>query len=161
MISFSIARVVIVASEQAGRSAANALMRMGLGGVSLVANLDLARQLCAAGSADACLVVLPLPIPDELPQWTAESEAPGREAGIPSLLLADMVTPYVTKSARNAGYLAAISAQLPQRLLYRWIGALLQKRQQARPAERNRRDVPRVEAAHALVDEASDADKLQ
>ena len=161
MISLSIARVVIVAGEHTGRCLVDALTRMGVAGVRLVSSPDVAQQLCAAGSADACLVVLPRPVPDELPQWTAETKAPGCEAGVPSLLLADMVTPYVTKSARNAGYLAAISAQLPQRLLYRWIGALLQKRQQARPAERNRRDVPRVEAAHALVDEASDADKLQ
>ena len=161
MISFSIARVVIVAGEHTGRCLVDALTRMGVAGVRLVSSSDVAQQLCAAGSADACLVVLPRPVPDELPQWTAETEAPGCEAGVPSLLLADMVTPYVTKSARNAGYLAAISAQLPQRLLYRWIGALLQKRQQTRPAERSRQDVPRVEAAHALVDEASDADKLQ
>jgi len=161
MISFSIARVVIVSGEQTGRCLVDALTRMGVAGVRLVSSSDVAQQLCAAGSADACLVVLPRPVPDELPQWTAETEAPGCGAGVPSLLLADMVTPHVTKSARSAGYLAAISAHLPQRLLYRWIGALLQKRQQTRPAERSRQDVPRVEAAHALVDEASDADKLQ
>src|SRR5262249_51155745 len=112
MISFSNARVVVVAGADTGRTLVSTLTRMGLGGVRLVANPDQARQLCTAKSADACLVVLPRPVPDEAPQWTAETGAPGREAGIPSLLLAQVVTPYVSKSARRAGYVASVPADV-------------------------------------------------
>ena len=84
MISFSNARVVVVAGAETGRPLVHTLTRMGLASVRLVANPDQARQLCTTKNADACLVVLPRPVPDELPQWTAETGAPGREAGIPS-----------------------------------------------------------------------------
>lgn len=158
MISFSVARVVVVAGEGAGRPLVHALTRMGFAGVRLVASPDQARQLCAANSADACLVLLPRPVPDEAPPWTAETSAPGREGGIPSLLLADVVTPYVTKSARRAGYVASIPADVSSRLLYRWVGALLQKqaRRQAGGAARKRGqpNVPLADAMHALAHDA-------
>ena len=164
MMSLSIARLVVVC-DQSDRSLVHALARMGLEDVRLVATPDEARQICAIDRVDACLAVLPSPIPDEAPPWTVETVAPGRETGVPSLLLAEVVTPYVAKSARTAGYLAAIPANAPPRLLYRWIGALLQKQaqQQGRTAaaDRGRRDILAADAVHVLVDEASEGGKFK
>jgi hypothetical protein len=150
MISFSTARVVVVAGEEAGHPLVNTLTRMGLAGVRLVASPDLARQVCTASGADACLVLLPRPVPDEAPQWTAETGAPGREAGIPSLLLAQVVTPYVTRSARRAGYVASVPADVSSRLLYRWMGALLQKQRRRAGEAMGKRARPRVPPADAM-----------
>ena len=155
MISFSNARVVVVAGAETGRPLANTLTRMGLASVRLVANPDQARQLCATRNADACLVVLPRPVPDEAPPWTAETGAPGCEAGIPSLLLAQVVTPYVTKAARRAGYVASVPADVPSRLLYRWMGALLQK-QRARESV-NERARPKVPLADPMLAHSHEA----
>src|SRR5262245_48420111 len=154
MISFSHARVVVVAGADVGRPLVNTLTRMGLAGVRLVANPDQARQLCTTKNADACLVVLPRAVPDEAPPWTAETGAPGREAGIPSLLLAQVVTPYVTKSARRAGYVASVPADVSSRLLYRWMGALLQKQRRENTNERARPKVPLADAMQAHSHEA-------
>ena len=156
MISFSNARVVVVAGGEAGSPLVHTLTRMGLAGVSLVASPDQARKLCTAKGADACLVLLPRPVPDEVPQWTAETGAPGREAGIPSLLLAQVVTPYVSKSARRAGYVASVPADVSARLLYRWMGALLQKQRRARESQSEdaRPTVPLADALHAHSHEA-------
>jgi hypothetical protein len=135
-MSLAIARVIVVAGDRRGRTLVDALTRMGIAGVRLVATPEEARRLCATEYVDACLAVLPSNIPDDVPHWTVEADAPGRDAGVPSLLLADVVTRYATKSARNSGYVAVIPADIPPRLLYRWIGALLQKQaqQQARGA---------------------------
>jgi hypothetical protein len=156
MISFSNARVVVVAGAETGRPLVQTLTRMGLAGVRLVANPDQARQLCAAKSADACVVMLPHPVPDEAPPWTAETRAPGREAGIPSLLLAQVITPYVARSARRAGYVASVPADVSSRLLYRWMGALLQKQRRAQDSasERARPRVPLADAMQAHSHEA-------
>ncbi len=156
MISFSNARVIVVAGSETGRPLVHTLTRMGLEGVSLVANPDQARQLCSAKRADACLVVLPHAVPDEVPQWTAETGAPGREAGIPSLLLAQVVTPYVSRSAKRAGYVASVPADVSSRLLYRWMGALLQKQRRTRDnmSEPGRPKVPLADAMNALNNEA-------
>src|SRR5262249_61573585 len=108
-----------------------------------VANRDQARQLCSAKRADACLVILPHAVRDEAPQWTAEPGAPGREVGIPSLLLAQVVPPYVARSAGGAGYVASVPADVSSRLLYRWMGALLQKQRRAR-GNMNARDPAHV-----------------
>jgi hypothetical protein len=167
MISFSLARVVVVAGDHSGGVLVHALTRMGLAGVRLVATPEEARQLCAVDSVDACLALLPPQVPDELPRWTAETDAPGRKAGVPSLLLAEAVTPYVTKSARSAGYVAAIPAKVAPRLLYRWIGALLQKQaqRQARTAAaagaNGRPEVPSADALHPLALEPPVGGKLQ
>ena len=155
MISFSNARVVIVAGSDTGRPLVHTLTRMGLEGVRLVANPDQARQLCSAKRADACLVILPPAVPDEAPQWTAETGAPGREMGIPSLLLAQVITPYVSRSAKQAGYVASVPADVSSRLLYRWMGALLQKQRRTRDnmSERARPKVPLADAMNALNNE--------
>jgi hypothetical protein len=165
MISFSISRVVVVAGDGRGGSLVDSLRRMRLAEVFLVETPDEARRLCAANSADACVAVLPRMVPDEAPRWTVEADAPGRDAAVPSLLLVEAVTPYVAKSARNAGYVAAIPDDVPSRLLYRWIGALLQKQaqQHARTAatERGRVAERPSDAVPAVAHEASAGGKLK
>src|SRR5262245_706493 len=158
MMSFSVTRVVVVAGDDDGEFLVHALTRMGLAEVQVVATLDEATGLCATNSVDACLAVLPRAVPDERPSWTVEAKAPGREAGVPSLLLANVVTPYVAKAARSAGYVSVIPSDIPSRLLYRWISALLQKQaQQARTigGQRGRLNVLPPDAAQALAQDAS------
>jgi hypothetical protein len=127
MNSFADARVVVVAHEDSGRSLAQSLSRMGVGRVTIVPHPEEARLLCDAGRGDMCLVVLQRPVPDEIPAWTDETEAPGRKSGIPSLLMADVVTPHILRVARRSGYIATIESHLPSRLLYRSLRALLQR----------------------------------
>ena len=124
-VTFTSARVVVAADEGCGDALIDAMARMGVASVQRVHCLDAARGLCAAGGADACLVVLPRAVPDELPSWTANSEAPGR-GYVPTLLLAEAVTHHVRSSARFAGYAAVAPIGLPPRMLYRCIGGLLQ-----------------------------------
>src|SRR5438876_8385569 len=104
------ARVIIVAGHESGRALAQVLSRMGLSGVRIVPSAHDARLLCESNHADACLVMLPRALPDEMPRWSADSEAPGRGAGVPSLLIAEVVTPHLARFARNFGYFAAIPA---------------------------------------------------
>lgn len=120
---FATARVVVVADAECALVAA--IGRMGVVGVKRVARIDTAQAMCDAGDVDACIVVLPKFVPDDCPPWTAETEAPGR-GRVPSLLLADPVTPYVRQCARTSGYVAAVPLGLSSRMLYRTIGALLQ-----------------------------------
>src|SRR3954470_11001057 len=127
MNSFASARVVVVASDSSGRSLAQSLTRMGVAGIIVVSNPDEARLLYDAERADMCLVLLQSPVPDELPGWTAETEAPGHKGGIPSLLMADVVTPHILKNARHSGYIAVVESRLPSRLLYRSLRALMQR----------------------------------
>jgi hypothetical protein len=103
------------------------LARMGFADLRTVDDLAEARCICAAGEADACLVVLPPAIPDEAPRLTADADAPGRGVGVPSLLIADALTPHLIESARSAGYAAVVARRVKQRLLYRRLGGLLQK----------------------------------
>jgi hypothetical protein len=115
----------VVADNGCGDALIDAVVRMGVASVQRVYCLEAARGMCASGGVDACLVVLPRAVPDELPAWTANSEAPGR-GRLPALLLAEAVTHHVTSSARFAGYAAVAPLGLPPRLLYRCIGGLLQ-----------------------------------
>jgi DNA-binding NtrC family response regulator len=131
MESFGRARVIVVASRDCGRSLAQSLSRMGLAGVRIVDSPQEAQVLCQTNRADGCLVMLPREVPDEIPTCSAESEAPGRAAGVPSLLVADVVTPHVARSARNSGYFATIPTGIPPRMLYRTLRALLQRRQRS------------------------------
>jgi hypothetical protein len=55
-----------------------------------------------------------------------EGDAPGLCCGVPALMIAPVVTPQLRRSARRRGYLTAISATIPQRMLYRRLGAALQ-----------------------------------
>jgi hypothetical protein len=100
--------------------------------VSVVPHIEEARRLCQAGAADACLLVVRNFGADEHSAMNLELTAPGRESGVPSLLLADVVTPYVAQAARRSGYLSAVPMTMTPRLLYRRISALLQKSRRVR-----------------------------
>jgi hypothetical protein len=127
MKSIQNARFVLVSADESDRPLLTALSRMQPRSVTLVPALDEARKLCEAGTVDACLVVIPGAVPDIAQRLDVETEAPGAQAGTPSLLFARVVTPYITAAARRAGYAAAVPVRLDRRMLYRRIGALLQK----------------------------------
>ena len=122
-VRFKSARVVLVALES--RQWVGTLTRMGMSHVCCVSEIKAARTLCDARGVDICLVVLPRVLPDEKPRWDARTDAPGR-GRVPSLLFADVATPYVRRAAACAGYHAVIPADVSARILYRCIGALLQ-----------------------------------
>ena len=133
MDCFVSARVIVVAGRDSGRALVQSLSRMGLSDVQTVASPQEAQSLCESYRADGCLVMLPPAIPDEVPRWSEESDAPGRAAGVPSLLIADVLTPHLLRSARNSGYFATIRTGVPPRMLYRSLRALLQRRRQSNP----------------------------
>jgi CheY-like chemotaxis protein len=135
MKSIKRSRIVVVADSDQGRVLTARLRRMEVAEVTAVAALEEARQLCQSGRADACLVAIGDPVPDCAP--TPEGEAPGRAYGIPALMVAPVVTPYVRRAARRFGYLAAVSAATPPRMLYRRLGAALQHRGAARRRSRH------------------------
>ncbi|MGC2074187.1 MAG: hypothetical protein WA694_23210, partial [Pseudolabrys sp.] len=118
--------VVVIDSEHL----AARLRRMEVAQVTAVRGLEEARLLCQSGNADACLVAVDAPVPDGVPMQ--ESDAPGRHCGIPALMIAPIVTPHLRRAARRGGYLAAISATIPPRMLYRRLGAALQGRHAVR-----------------------------
>jgi CheY-like chemotaxis protein len=130
MKSIRVSRIVVVADNDQGQVLAARLRRMEVAKVTAVANLEEARRLCQSGGADACLVAIDAPVPDGVP--AAESDAPGRCCGIPALMVASVVTPHLRRTARRCGYLAAVSAAIPPRMLYRRLGAALQHRRAAR-----------------------------
>lgn len=88
----------------------------------------------ACASTDACIVAFDDAVPDA--KLMVENDAPGRNCGVPSLMVVPTVTPYLRKTARRCGYMAAIPAAIAPRMLYRRIGAALQLR---RAASRRRR----------------------
>jgi hypothetical protein len=122
-VRFKSARVVLVAADR--RPFVGMLARMGIADICCVSEMTAAHALCDAGGVDACLVLLPRAVPDELPDWDPRSDAPG-SGRVPSLLFADVATPYIRRVAANAGYHAVIPADVSPRILYRCIGALLQ-----------------------------------
>jgi hypothetical protein len=132
-VSFASARFVVLAGDGCGDALIGAIVRMGVAGVQRVRSPDEARCLCAAGAVDACLVVLPPARPDEIPAWTADNEAPG-QGRVPTLLLADAVTPHIKHCVRARGYVAAVPLALPPRILYRCLSALLQSARRAEPS---------------------------
>jgi hypothetical protein len=113
-------RVVVVIDSEHGHILAARLRRMEVAQVTAVAGLEEARLLCQSGNADACLVAVDAPVPDAVP--AKESDTPGRWCGVPALMLAPVVTPHLRQAARRRGYLAAISATTPPRMLYRRLG---------------------------------------
>lgn len=127
MNSFARARVAVVASDRSGLAIVHCLRRMGLAAVHGLSDIEQARLLCASGRVNACLVVLAPPVPDQIPPLRVESGAPGRGTGIPSLLIADVLTPHLLNTAGRAGYIAVIPGGIAPRLLYRCIAALLQQ----------------------------------
>jgi hypothetical protein len=125
MKSIKFSRVIVVV-DSGDHILVARLRRMEVAKVTAVTGLEEAQRLCQAGAADACLVAIDSPVPDGVP--AAETDAPGRFCGIPTLMVAPIVTPHLRRMARRCGYLAAISAAIPPRMLYRRIGAALQGR---------------------------------
>ena len=125
MKSIRRARVVVVTNSEYGLLLAARLRRMDVARVTEVPHLEEARRCCQSGEVDACIVALDDRVLDTMP--IAESDAPGRGSGVPSLMVVAAATPYLRKSARRCGYLVVVSGQIPPRMLYRRIGAALQR----------------------------------
>jgi len=134
MKSIQRAHIIVVADSDQGFLLAARLRRMDVARVTAVAGLDEARTMCERGGADACIVAYDDALPDAAP--VPEKDAPGRGSGIPSLMVVPVVTPYLRKSARRRGYLAAVPATIAPRMLYRRLGAALQWRRAARRRSR-------------------------
>jgi hypothetical protein len=113
-------------SEHGGARIAARLQRMAIGRVTTVARIEEAKRLCRAGGLDVCLVVLGGTVPDAVPE--ALSDAPGQSVGVPTLIVAPVVTPHLRKTARLCGYVAVLPGRIAPRMLYRRIGAVLQGR---------------------------------
>ena len=101
MKSLRYTRVVVIADTVSGCSVMARLRQMELLQVAAVAGLQQARAICRDGGADACLVIRHNSDFDDRPLTAAEEDAPGRATGVPSLLLADVVTPHLRKAARR------------------------------------------------------------
>ncbi len=123
--------VVDDADSHGGEGLAARLRRMAIGRVTTAAGIAAARHLCRAGGVDACLVVIGDVAPDDAP--AALADAPGQAFGIPTLIVAPVVTPYLRKTARLRGYVVVLPAKIAHRMLYRRIGAVLQGRSRRRP----------------------------
>jgi hypothetical protein len=95
--------------------------------VNRVDHVEEARRICAAGAADACLLVVRNSAPEDLWLSLVKSFAPDLRGGVPSLLVAEVVDPCLMVAARRFGYSGAVSITTTARLLYRSIGAMLQK----------------------------------
>jgi hypothetical protein len=121
------ARILLVAEPAHGRFLLDKLHCLKLLKVKRVDDVEEARRLCEAGAADACLMVVRNFAADDLWLSQVEASAPGRDCGVPSLLLADVVTPDVMDAARRAGYVSAVPMTSTGRVLYRSIAAVLQK----------------------------------
>lgn len=149
MKSVRMARIVVVAERDFGFSLAARLRRMELSRVATVTRLDDARRICRGGGADACLVMRHNAAIEDRPLTETEDEAPGEASGVPSLMLADVVTPHLRTAARRSGYRAIVPAAIPARLLYRRIAGALQyaRRRTARRRDRTAHPVLLVSIA--------------
>jgi AmiR/NasT family two-component response regulator len=136
MKSLRRARIVIVAGEVGGRALLSMLQRVEFPQVTVVESAEEARRMCDAGGADACVVSVRNYLLEEPATVTAETTAPAA----PSVLLADIVTPDITRTARLSGYASAVPVNVAPRLLYRLIGAAMQKAR--RPAALRVRGTP-------------------
>jgi hypothetical protein len=128
------AHVLVVADSDATLLLAGRLARMEWIAVTAVASRDEAGRLCRTGEADACLVAYQEPMPDA--PRRPHRDAPGRGLGVPSLLIAPAMTPYLRTYARRAGSAAAAPAGVAPRMLNRRLGAILQR---GRAIRRDRR----------------------
>jgi hypothetical protein len=135
MNSIRSARLVVVAEEVGGHALVDGLLRLGLAHVRRVTDLAAARHCCEVGEADACLVVLPCFLLEERAASVLAVEAPGRSSGIPSLLVADVATPYVRKAARRSGHAGVVTQNVPSRLMYRRIAGVLQRARRTRAGQ--------------------------
>ena len=124
------ARIIIVAGGDEGLLLAKRLLRMEASQVIAVPHNGAARSICRSSGADLCVVVPNVAIFDRIP-LTIE-DAPGRDSGIPSLLIAGVVTPYLRKQSRRGGYRGVVTASVPARMLYRAISGALQQRRVTR-----------------------------
>jgi hypothetical protein len=132
------ARIAVAADEVSGRALVYLLHRMDLPQVRLVASTAEAHSLCAAGEADACLVAIHNFQIEDVPARTVEELAPSASA----ILLADVVTPYVARTARRSGYAGVAALGVAPRLLYRLLCGALQKGRRARPPAQSRAQRP-------------------
>jgi hypothetical protein len=117
-------------SGHGGERLAARLRRMTIGRITTVTRTEEAKRLCRAGGVDACLVVMGDEVPDAAPE--ALAAAPGQPFGVPTVLVAPMVTRQLRKTARLCGYRAVLPARIAPRMLYRRIGAVLQGRRRQR-----------------------------
>jgi hypothetical protein len=141
---------ILVVADAAGASSLLAVLRqIECSIIIMVESPAEARRLCAAGAADACLLLVQDSRPDEVVPLSAECAAPGRDSGIPSLLVVDVVTPYLKRAARRSGYVRTVAVATGPRLLYRTISAALQHARQEGKL-RCRSTVSRDVAASAL-----------
>src|ERR1017187_9403983 len=95
MKSIQRAHIVVVADSDHGLVLAARLRRMEVARVTPVTGLDAARVICQAGDSDACIVVFDDTVPNAMP--IAENDAPGRNTGVPSLMVVPTVTPICAK----------------------------------------------------------------
>jgi hypothetical protein len=132
------ARILLIADPVYGHSLLDRLRLLKSFRVNRVDGIEEARRLCEAGAADACLVVVRNSGPDDF--WLSQvgSSAPGRDCRVPSLLVADVVDPHVLDVARRSGYAGAVPIANTARLLYRSIGAMLQRVRRPRAVSRAR-----------------------
>lgn len=126
MRSMRNAHIVVVGSGDLGLALTARLRRMALAKVTAVADLAEASGLCQRGEADACIVMRDDGALDRAASPMAD--APGRASGVPSLMVVPAVTPFARKVAHREGYMAALPANIAPRMLYRRIGAALQRR---------------------------------
>jgi hypothetical protein len=129
MKSIRCAHIVVVADSDHALLLAARLRRMNVAQITSADGIEEARAICQAGGADACIVSLGDVVPDAIP--VVEGDAPGRQYGVPSLMLVPTVTPYLRQAARRCGYLTPMPAAIPARMFYRRVGAALQQRRAA------------------------------
>jgi hypothetical protein len=129
MKSIRRAHIVVVAQGEGGDALVARLRDMTVGQVSGVTDLATAHTLCQTGAADACVVACAEAVADAAP--IPENDAPGGDGCAPSLMMTAVVTPYARQLARRRGYSAAVPASIEPRLLYRRLGAAMQKRRAA------------------------------
>jgi hypothetical protein len=136
MKSIERARVLVVAGGDEGVRLVAQLCRIRVAQVTHVASVDDARSLCLVGDADLCLVVAGEWAIDAAPE--PELDAPGRERGVPSLMLVRVVTPYLQRVARRCGYKAPIPLAISPQMLIRRMAGALQRRRSPRMAAMRR-----------------------
>jgi hypothetical protein len=137
------ARILLIADPAYGHSLLYRLRLLKSFEVNRVDGIEEARRLCEAGAADACLVVVRNSAPDDFWLSQVEASAPGRDCGVTSLLVADVVDPYVMDVARRSGYVGAVPITKTARQLYRSIGAMLQQARRPHAVSRAREHAKR------------------
>lgn len=159
MKSVERAHIVVVASGGQSLHLAAQLCRVGVARASLVAGMEQARRLCLAGGSDLCLVAVDDWAIDAQPE--SDLVAPGYDYGVPSLLLAHVVTPYMRQMARRCGYRAAIPVAIAPRMLARRIGAALQRRSAPRMAPKRQPFAVQAGMSRQLAAELADFRKAK